>query len=93
MENNICVSQKKYQLSIAPMLGITNNHFRSFFRLLSKETLLYTEMINSETILYSKNRILDYFAEQRPLVLQLGGSDPLSLGKACEKAKEENDDG
>lgn len=87
MENNICVSQKKYQLSIAPMLGITNNHFRSFFRLLSKETLLYTEMINSETILYSKNRILDYFAEQRPLVLQLGGSAPLSLGKACEKAK------
>lgn len=43
-----------HKLSIAPMMEITNNHFRNFFRLLTKETLLYTEMIHHDTIVNSR---------------------------------------
>ena len=79
----------KYKLSIAPMLGITTHHFRSFFRLLSKEILLYTEMINCEAIINSKQtKLINYFPEHRPLVLQIGGSNPSTILKACEKVKE-----
>ena len=76
-----------YKLSIAPMLGITNNHFRSFIRLLTKHTLLYTEMVNCETITHSKNKVIHYFPEHSPIVLQLGGNDPNELYNAALIAK------
>ena len=75
-----------YKLSIAPMLGITNNHYRSFIRLLTKHTLLYTEMINSDTIIHCQKKILHYFPDQSPLVLQFGGNDPEALYTAALKA-------
>lgn len=81
-------SSHQFKLSVAPMLGITTHHFRSFIRLLSKETLLYTEMINCEAITNNKQKkLINYFPEHRPLVLQIGGSNPSIISKACEKAK------
>ena len=62
------------------MLEITTHHFRSFIRLLTKEILLYTEMINEDTILNSKKNILNFNNDQKPICLQLGGNNPVSFG-------------
>ena len=70
-------------VSIAPMMDWTDRHCRYFYRLISKNVQLYTEMITTKAILRGdKNRILDFNAIENPLVLQLGGSDPKEMA-AC----------
>jgi len=69
-------------VSIAPMMDWTDRHCRYFYRLLSKNTHLYTEMITAKAILNGdKNRLLDFNEEENPLTLQLGGSDPTEMAK------------
>lgn len=43
-----------HRISIAPMLDITYQQFRMFFRLLTKRSVLYTEMIHENAILNNK---------------------------------------
>ena len=71
-----------YPVSIAPMMDWTDKHCRYFYRLLSKNVQLYTEMITTKAILRGdKNRLLDFNADENPLVLQLGGSDPKEIAE------------
>ena len=79
-------SEHKYNLSIAPMLEITTKHFMNFMRLLTKETLLYTEMINIGQII-NKDDCLDFSSDLEPLCIQFGGSDPEKCRLAAEKVK------
>ena len=80
-------------LSIAPMMGYTNRHFRYFMRGISKKTLLYSEMITSEAILHGKReRLLSFSPLEKPLVLQLAGSDPRSLALCAKIAEDFNYD-
>lgn len=77
--------------SVAPMMKKTDKHFRFLCRNLSKNSLLYTEMIHSNAILRGNvKRLLDYTQNQNPLVLQLGGSDPNDLADAAEIASDFN---
>ena len=58
----------------------TDRHCRYFYRLISKNVQLYTEMITTKAILRGdKNRLLDFDTVENPLVLQLGGSDPKEM--------------
>ena len=67
-------------VSIAPMMDWTDRHCRYFYRLISKNVQLYTEMITTKAILRGdKNRLLDFDTVENPLVLQLGGSDPKEM--------------
>ena len=77
-----------HRLSIAPMLDITNTHYRTFARLLTSHSMLYTEMIHCDTILNSKfvDAYLSFDPVQHPVVLQLGGSNPEHLAKAAKLA-------
>ena len=76
------------RLSIAPMLDWTDRHCRYFHRLLSKNVLLYTEMVNVNAILHGDAaRHLDFNASEHPLVLQLGGSEPDLLAKCAQIAE------
>ena len=76
-------------VSIAPMMDWTDRHCRYFYRLLSKNTQLYTEMITAKAILNGdKNRLLDFNAQENPLTLQLGGSDPKEMAKCSLIAQE-----
>ena len=76
-------------LSVAPMMDRTDRHLRYFLRLLTRHTLLYTEMITTPAILLGdRPRHLDYSAEEHPLALQLGGDDPQALA-ACAKIAED----
>ncbi|MEZ8656608.1 tRNA dihydrouridine(20/20a) synthase DusA [Vibrio splendidus] len=72
------------RLSVAPMLDWTDRHCRYFHRLLSQQTLLYTEMITTGAILHGKGDFLEYNEQEHPLALQLGGSNPVDLA-ACAK--------
>lgn len=70
-------------LSIAPMMDITDRHFRSFLRTISRHTLLYTEMVTEQAVRFGDpERLLGFHPAEQPLVLQLGGSDPAGLAEA-----------
>jgi len=76
-------------VSIAPMMDWTDRHCRYFYRLISKNAHLYTEMITAKAILNGdKNRLLDFNACENPLTLQLGGSDPAEMAKCSLIAKD-----
>lgn len=71
-------------LSVAPMMDITDRHFRSFVRTISRHTLLYTEMVTEQAIRFGDaGRLLGHDAAEHPLALQLGGSDPAGLAAAA----------
>ena len=71
------------RLSVAPMMDWTDRHCRYFHRLMSAETLLYTEMVTAPALVRGGAlHLLDYAAEEHPVALQLGGSDPAELAKA-----------
>ena len=74
--------------SIAPMLDWTDRHYRYFARLMSKQALLYTEMVTTGAILHGKGDYLAFNDEENPLALQLGGSNPVDLAKCAQIAAE-----
>ena len=78
--------EHKFNLSIAPMLEITTKHYMNFMRLLTKETLIYSEMINVSEIINKENS-LDFSLDLEPLCIQFGGSDPEKCKLAAEKVK------
>jgi tRNA-dihydrouridine synthase A len=77
------------RVSVAPMMDWTDRHCRFFLRQFSPHTLLYTEMINAAAILRGdRARLLRYSAEEHPLAIQLGGSDPKQLAEAARVAED-----
>ena len=71
------------KVSVAPMMDCTDRHERFFLRLISKNTLLYTEMIVDEAINRGdKKKLLEFNIDEKPLALQLGGSSPKLLAEA-----------
>tara|TARA_Y100001958_G_C21239615_1_gene566892 strand:- start:865 stop:1857 length:993 start_codon:yes stop_codon:yes gene_type:complete len=73
----------KRKVSVAPMMDCTDRHERFFLRLISKNTLLYTEMIVDEAINRGdKKKLLEFNINEKPLALQLGGSSPKLLSEA-----------
>lgn len=66
------------------MMDWTDRHCRYLHRLLSKHTLLYTEMVTTGALTHgSVQRHLRFNAEEHPVALQLGGSDPTDLANAA----------
>ena len=78
---------------IAPMMGYTTPYARSLYRILSKKTFLFTEMIATKTLIHSKNN-LSIIANpfQNPIALQVGGSEYEDLKKSSKLAYELNYD-
>ena len=74
------------RFSVAPMLDWTDRHCRYFHRLMSKEALLYTEMVTTGAIIHGKGDFLAYNEEEHPLALQLGGSNPVDLARCAKLA-------
>ncbi|EHR71493.1 tRNA-dihydrouridine synthase [Burkholderiales bacterium JOSHI_001] len=74
-----------WRLCVAPMLDWTDRHCRFLHRLLSPHARLYTEMVTTGALLHGDlPRHLDFSAEEHPVALQLGGSEPADLA-ACVK--------
>ncbi|MFJ3111835.1 tRNA dihydrouridine(20/20a) synthase DusA [Pseudomonas putida] len=77
------------RFSVAPMMDWTDRHCRFFLRLLSKQTLLYTEMVTTGALLHNDaQRFLRHDASEHPLALQVGGSVPADLA-ACARLAED----
>jgi tRNA-dihydrouridine synthase A len=69
-----------WRLSVAPMMGWTDRHCRYFHRLLTRHTLLYTEMVTTGALIHGNAaQHLAFNTEEHPVALQLGGSDPADL--------------
>ena len=78
-----------HAFSIAPMLDWTDRHCRFFHRLLSKQALLYTEMVTTGALIHGDHqRFLNYHPTEHPLVLQVGGSHPRELAACCKMAED-----
>jgi tRNA-dihydrouridine synthase A len=70
------------------MMDWTDRHCRYFHRLITRGTLLYTEMVTTGALLHGdRHRHLDFHDEEHPVALQLGGSEPDALA-ACAKLAE-----
>lgn len=66
------------------MMDWTDRHCRTFHRLMTRHARLYTEMVTAEAVIHGdRARLLGFAAHERPLALQLGGSDPGRLAEAA----------
>jgi len=76
-------------MSVAPMMDWTDRHCRFFHRLLAPRALLYSEMVTSGAVLHGDlDHLLGFDSAERPLALQLGGSDPSDLARSAVIAAE-----
>ncbi|WP_373287139.1 tRNA dihydrouridine(20/20a) synthase DusA [Alteromonas lipolytica] len=75
-------------VSVAPMLDWTDRHCRYFLRLISRHTVLYTEMVTTGAIIYGKGDYLGYNGEEHPVAVQLGGCDPEHMTRCAVKSQE-----
>ena len=76
-------------LSIAPMMDWSDHHCRYFWRLLTKQALLYTEMVTTGALIHGdRERFLHFNVQEHPVALQLGGSDPADLARCAAWAQE-----
>ncbi len=89
LENQSAVPDSLWRLSVAPMMDWTDRHCRYFHRLLSRHALLYTEMVTTGALIHGDvPRHLRFNAEEHPVALQLGGSEPADLARAAKLGQE-----
>ncbi len=73
-----------HRLSVAPMMDWTDRHCRSLHRVLTRRSLLYTEMLTTGAVLHGdRKRLLAFSPAEHPVALQLGGSEPADLAEAA----------
>src|SRR5262249_23534988 len=66
------------------MMDWTDRHCRAFHRIMTRRALLYTEMVTAAAILHGdRARLLAHNDSDRPVALQLGGSNPAALAEAA----------
>jgi tRNA-dihydrouridine synthase A len=77
------------KISVAPMMDCTDRHDRFFLRLMSKNVMLYSEMVATKSAIHGdRKRILSYSPEEKPLALQVGGSDKKELSEVAKIAED-----
>ncbi|MCH2456943.1 MAG: tRNA dihydrouridine(20/20a) synthase DusA [Henriciella sp.] len=82
-------TKSTYRFSVAPMMDWTDRHCRMFHRALSKDALLWTEMVTADAVIHGdRERLIGFSDAEHPVVLQLGGSDPAKLAEASRIAEE-----
>ncbi len=66
------------------MMDCTDRHDRFFLRLMSKNVMLYTEMVATKSAIHGdRKKILSYSPEEKPLALQVGGSNKDELAEVA----------
>jgi tRNA-dihydrouridine synthase A len=83
MPENLATSTR-WRFSVAPMMDWTDRHCRFFHRLMTREALLYTEMLTTGAVNYgNRARLLAFDPAEHPVALQLGGCEPRELAAAA----------
>ncbi|MDE0929333.1 MAG: tRNA dihydrouridine(20/20a) synthase DusA [Halioglobus sp.] len=81
--------KNSHRFCIAPMMDWSDHNCRYFWRLLTKQALLYTEMVTTGALIHGdRKRFLHFNREEHPVALQLGGSDPKDLARCARWAQE-----
>ena len=71
------------------MMDCTDRHDRYFLRLISKNVMLYTEMVVTKAVLRGdKHKLLKFNNLEKPLALQVGGSDKKELAEVAKIAED-----
>lgn len=71
------------------MMDWSDHNCRYFWRLLTKQALLYTEMVTTGALIHGdRERFLHFNVEEHPVALQLGGSNPKDLARCARWAQE-----
>ena len=79
----------KRTISVAPMMDCTDRHDRFFLRLISKKVMLYSEMVATKSAIHGdRKKILSFSPEEKPLALQVGGSNKKDLAEVSKIAEE-----
>ena len=74
----------RHRFSVAPMMDWTDRHCRYFHRMMTREARLYTEMVTVGAVLHGpRDRLLRFSPAERPLAVQIGGSDPAALAEVA----------
>jgi tRNA-dihydrouridine synthase A len=77
------------KISVAPMMDCTDRHNRFFLRLMSKNVMLYSEMVATKSAIHGdRKKILSFSPEEKPLALQVGGSDKKELAEVSKIAED-----
>jgi len=77
------------KVSVAPMMDCTDRHDRYFLRLISKNVMLYTEMVVTKAVLRGdKHKLLKFNDLEKPLALQVGGSEKKELAEVAKIAED-----
>ncbi|MDC3062086.1 tRNA dihydrouridine(20/20a) synthase DusA [Candidatus Pelagibacter sp.] len=77
------------KISVAPMMDCTDRHDRFFLRLMSKNVMLYSEMVATKSAIHGdRKKILSFSEEEKPLALQVGGSDKKDLAEVAKIAED-----
>lgn len=72
------------RFAVAPMMDRTDRHCRYLHRLLTRRTLLFSEMITADAVIHGeRQRLLAFDPSEHPLALQLGGAEPRLLAEAA----------
>jgi tRNA-dihydrouridine synthase A len=78
------LTKQDIRFSVAPMMDWTDRHCRYLHRLMTRRARLYTEMLTTGAVIHGdRERLLGFDPFERPLALQLGGSDPAELARAA----------
>lgn len=71
-------------VAVAPMMDWTDRCCRYFHRQITRDALLYTEMVVADAVIHgARERLLGFDECEHPVALQLGGSDPAKLAEAA----------
>jgi tRNA-dihydrouridine synthase A len=77
------------RISVAPMMAWTTPAQRYFMRRITRHALLYTEMVTTGALIHGDTaRFLAFHADEHPIALQLGGSDPTAMAQCAVLAEE-----
>jgi tRNA-dihydrouridine synthase A len=73
-----------FRFSVAPMMDWTDRRCRAFHRLMTRRARLTTEMVTADAVVFGpRERLIGFDAEEHPVALQLGGSEPWRLAEAA----------
>ncbi|KAB7741531.1 tRNA dihydrouridine(20/20a) synthase DusA [Parvibaculum sedimenti] len=82
------MNMPNHRISVAPMMDWTDRHDRYFLRLITRRTLLYTEMVTTGAVIHGdRDHLLGFDASEHPVAVQLGGSEPADLAESARIAE------
>ncbi len=89
LDSTIAGMQQPKRLSVAPMMDWSDRHYRHFARMFHPNAWLYSEMVTTGALIFGdRDRYLTFNKSEHPVVLQLGGSDPLALATCSKMAQD-----